>query len=311
MKKQVAIYGSGTIGACEATLITGNGYPTVVIGHSESGLNRCRNTMEQNWNDLIEQGLATPANKAAAMNLVSITADPATLSGSGIVFEAVSEDVAVKEAVYRKITEYCGTETVVASTTSSIDASILAEHIENPSRFLIAHPFQPVHMLPLVEVVRHGRTSDETVKVFCEFLQDLNRQIVVLNKSVPGFLVNRFAQALFRESIYLIEQGVSSPGDIDRAIKYAVGMRYASIGLLEYYDAVGFALERAIAANVYPALCDTKEVQKTTLDGLTSGHTGQKSGVGLYDWSLKDADDFRYRMQCPYFDGVRLWHMPE
>lgn len=311
MKKQVAIYGSGTIGACEATLFTGNGYPTVVVGHSESGLIRCKSAMEQNWNDLIEQGLATPANKTAAMNLVKITANPEDLAGSSFVFEAVAEDVTVKENVYQKITEICGSDVIVASTTSSIDASILAKHIKNPSRFIIAHPFQPVHMLPLVEIVRHDQTSDETVSVLCEFLKDLNRQIVVLNKSVPGFLVNRFAQALFRECIYLIEQGVSSAEDIDRAIKYAVGMRYASIGLLEYYDAVGFELEKAIATNVYPDLCDTKEIQKTTLNGLASGHTGQKSGIGLYDWSLKDANDFRYRMQCPYFEGVRHWHMPE
>lgn len=90
-----------------------------------------------------------------------------------------------------------------------------------------------------------------------------------------------------------------------------MGMRYASIGLLEYYDAVGFELERAIALNVYPDLCNTKEIQKTTLDGLASGHTGQKAGRGLYDWAKKDADDFRRRKQSPYFEGVRLWRMPE
>lgn len=245
------------------------------------------------------------------MALVTITNDPTSLVGSCIVFEAVAEDADVKEAVYHQVTEHCGRDVIVASTTSSIDASLLAERIENSSRFLIAHPFQPVHMLPLVEVVRHKQTSDETTKTVCTLLKDLNRQVVVLNRSVPGFLVNRFAQALFRESIYLIEQGVSTAEDIDRAIKYAMGMRYASIGLLEYYDAVGFELERAIALNVYPDLCNTKEIQKTTLDGLASGHTGQKAGRGLYDWAKKDADDFRRRKQSPYFEGVRLWRMPE
>lgn len=311
MSKKIAVYGTGTIGACQATLTSGNGYPTVVIGHSEAGLSRCRQTIAQNWDDLIAEGLATSANKDAAMALLTITNDPAAMAGSHIVFEAVSEDVAVKEEVYRQITEHCGESVIVASTTSSIDAEILSQHIKNPSRFLIAHPFQPVHMLPLVEVVRHATTSDETTEAVCALLRDLSRQVVVLNHSVPGFLVNRFAQALFREAIYLIEQGVSTAEDIDRAIKYAMGMRYASIGLLEYYDAVGFELERAIALNVYPDLCDTKEIQKTTLDGIASGHTGQKAGSGLYDWSKKDADDFRRRKQAPYFEGVRLWHMPE
>ena len=99
--------------------------------------------------------------------------------------------------------------------------------------------------------------------------------------------------------------------DIDRAVKYAVGMRYASIGLLEYFDAVGFQLESTIAQNVYPDLCGTRELQKTVLEGLASGKTGQAAGQGLYDWSKKDPDDFRRRKQSPYFDGVREWTMPE
>lgn len=310
MGEKIAVYGTGTIGSCQATLTTGNGYETVIVGHSQAGLDRCRKNMEQNWDDLIAQGLATQQNKLAAMKLAVITNDPAALKGCTFVFEAVAEDSAAKREVYRTITRQCGTDAVVVSTTSSIDANLLAELIEAPERFLIAHPFQPVHMLPLVEVVRHEKTADGAVERTCALLKSLERQIVLLNKSVPGFLVNRFAQALFRESIYLLEQGVTTAADIDCAIKYAMGMRYASIGLLEYYDAVGFELERAIALNVYPDLCDTKEIQKTTTQGIADGKTGQTAGQGLYDWSAKDADDFRYRKQCPYFDGVRQWHMP-
>ena len=267
--------------------------------------------IRQNWDDLIAEGLATEANKKAAMRLISITNDPAALEGAAVVFEAVAEDPAVKQEVYATITRYGGEKLIVASTTSSIDAEVLAKRIQNPSRLLIAHPFQPVHMLPLVEVVRHEQTSEEAVEKICGLLRNLNRQVVVLNRSVPGFLVNRFAQALFREAIYLMEQGVTTAADIDRAVQYAVGMRYASIGLLEYYDAVGFSLEKTIAENVYPSLCDTKEIQRTTLEGLASGQTGQSAGQGLYDWSRKDEADFRRRKQAPYFEGVRLWTMPE
>ena len=300
MKTKIAVYGSGTIGACQATLTSGNGYPTVVIGHSEAGLNRCRAVISQNWDDLIKEGLAAPSNQAGAMALLTITNDPSALAGSGMVFEAVAEDAFVKKRVYDQITAHCGTDAVIASTTSSINADVLAGLLENPSRFLVAHPFQPVHMLPLVEVVCHEQTSDKTVQTVCALLAKLHREVVVLKKSVPGFLVNRLAQTLFRESIYLIEQGVAAAEDIDRAVKYAVGMRYASIGLLEYYDAVGFDLESTIAT----------EIQQTTLDGIASGKTGQTAGIGLYDWSKKDPDDFRRRKQSPYFSGVRDWEIP-
>ena len=295
--ERIAVYGAGTIGSCQATLIIGNGLPCTVIGHSERGLERCRKSIEQNWDDLIAEGLATEGNKQAAMALVTITNDPAALQE--------------KRAVYETIEQNAAPNVVIASCTSSIDAEILAGLVSHPERLLIAHPFQPVHMLPLVEVVRHEKTAEDTVTRTLALLETLHRQVVVLNRSVPGFLVNRFAQALFRESIYLIEQGVTTAADIDRAVKYAVGMRYASIGLLEYFDAVGYELESAIAKNVYPDLCGTRELQQLVLDGLATGKTGQAAGQGLYDWSQKDADDFRRRKQSPYFAGVKEWAMPD
>ena len=299
--EKIAVYGSGTIGSCEATLI---------IGHSERGLERCRNAIVQNWDDLIAEGLATKANKNAALALLTVTNDPAALEGCTFVFEAVAEGTEQKQAVYRAIEQYAAPNAVIASCTSSIDAEILAGLTEKPENLLSAHPFQPVHMLPLVEVVRQQKTTDKTVSRTLALLETLHRQVVVLNRSVPGMLVNRFAQALFRESIYLIEQGVTTAADIDKAVKYAMGMRYASIGLLEYFDAVGYDLESTIAKNVYPDLCDTKEIQELVKAGLASGKTGQAAGEGLYDWSQKDGDDFRRRKQSPYFDGVKEWTMP-
>ena len=309
--EKIAVYGAGTIGSCEATLIIGHGLPCVVIGHSESGLERCRKAIAQNWDDLIAEGLATERNKSAALKLLTVTNAPSSLSGCTFVFEAVAEGTEQKQAVYRAIEQYADPTAVIASCTSSIDAEVLAKLTGHPENLLIAHPFQPVHMLPLVEVVRHEKTADEAVSRTLALLEALHRQVVVLNRSVPGFLVNRFAQALFRESIHLIEQGVTTAADIDKAVKYAMGMRYASIGLLEYFDAVGYGLESTIAQNVYPDLCDTKEIQDLVKAGLASGKTGQAAGEGLYDWSKKDADDFRRRKQSPYFEGVKDWTMPE
>ena len=308
--EKIAVYGSGTIGSCQATLVIGHGLPCVVIGHSGRGLERCRNAIVRNWDDLIAEGLATEANKNAALALLTVTNDPAALEGCTFVFEAVAEGTEQKQTVYRAIERYAAPNAVIASCTSSIDAEILAGLTEKPENLLIAHPFQPVHMLPLVEVVRQQKTTDKTVSRTLALLETLHRQVVVLNRSVPGMLVNRFAQALFRESIYLIEQGVTTAADIDKAVKYAMGMRYASIGLLEYFDAVGYDLESTIAKNVYPDLCDTKEIQELVKAGLASGKTGQAAGEGLFDWSQKNADDFRRRKQSPYFDGVKEWTMP-
>jgi len=311
MSEKIAVYGTGRIGTCEATIISGNGFRVTVIGHSEEGLERCRKDMERNWDDLIKEGLATEKNKKAAMELVTVTRDISALTGSTFVFEAVAENTEIKRSVYKNIEKYCGDDTVIASCTSSIDLKILADMVNRPERMIIAHPFQPAHMLPLVEVVCHEKLSKDTLDRTTELLKRLGREVVVLKKSVPGFLINRFAHALFREAIYLMEEDVVCAEDVDRAIKYAMGMRYASIGLLEYYDDVGFELESAVASNIYPDLCNTAGIQRTTIDGLKTGKTGRESGTGLFDWSRKDIDDYRYRKQAPYFAGVKNWTMPE
>ena len=124
--EKIAVYGSGTIGSCEATLIIGHGIPCTVIGHSERGLERCRKAVAQNWDDLIANGLASEDNKAAALELLTVTNDPAALAGCTYVFEAVAEGTAEKQAVYEAIAEYAEPDAVVASCSSSIDAEILA-----------------------------------------------------------------------------------------------------------------------------------------------------------------------------------------
>ncbi|MEA4955911.1 MAG: 3-hydroxyacyl-CoA dehydrogenase family protein [Pseudoflavonifractor sp.] len=309
--EKIGVYGSGVIGACEATLSIGNGFETVVVGHSAAGLARCRAAIEKNWDDLIAQHLAAERNKAAALRLLTVTDDPGALSERTFVFEAVAEDLGVKRTVYAAVEAHCAPDTIIASCTSSLTAAALAVLVKRPERLVIAHPFQPAHMLPLVELVPNEKTAPAVLVRARELLEGcLDRQVVLLRRDVPGLLVNRLAQAMFRESLFLIEQGVTTAEDIDKAVKWAVGKRYASIGLLEYFDEVGFPLERDIAANVYPSLCDAKEIQDIVKRGLSDGKTGVAAGEGLYDWSKKDVAEFRMRKQAPYFENLN-WALPE
>jgi len=112
--EKIAVYGAGVIGIGEATLVTGHGIPCVVIGRSESGLERCRQAVEQNWDDLIANGLASEKNKAAAMNLLTITNKPEALEGCTFVFEAVAEDIAQKSKVYAEIENYAAPNAIIA-----------------------------------------------------------------------------------------------------------------------------------------------------------------------------------------------------
>jgi len=308
--EKIAVYGAGVIGAGEATLISGHGIPCVVIGRSESGMERCRNTVEQNWDDLISQGLAEEKNKRAAMELLTITNEDSALDGCTFVFEAVTENLVQKHNAYEKIERYAAPNVVIASCTSSLNSEDLAKLSSRPENLLIVHPLNPAHMIPLVEVVTQAKNTPDTIERTKTLLKRLHREPVTLSHSIPGFLVNRFHQALYRESIYLIEQGVTTADDIDLAFKY-LSKRYASIGLLEFYDDVGLALETSISKNVYPDLCAATEVQDYTKRCLDAGRIGKSAGAGLHDWSKIDASEYRLRKQAPFFQSVKEWDMPE
>lgn len=307
---KIGIVGAGRIGASEATLMAGHGCETVVIGVSEDDLARCRASIESNWDALIADGLATEGNKRAALRRTRLTLDYGELAGCAFVLEAALEQLELKRSIYARIEAVCAPETILASTTSAISAGLLAAELRHPARFVVAHPFQPAHMLPLVELVGGPQTAPETIARAKALLEALDREVVTLRHSVPGFIINRFAQALFREAIYLIEQDVVSVEDVDKAVKYAVGMRYASIGLLEYFDDVGFQLEHDIAETVYPDLCGAREVQETVRRGLAEGKAGRADGQGLYDWSQKDEADYLRRKAAPYTASFH-WEMPE
>lgn len=306
---KTGVVGAGRVGAGMATLMAGHGCWVTIVGVDEADLKRCRGILEGNLDELVAQNLATPQNKAAVMKRFTLTTDPAKLQNCTFVLEAAFEDLEVKKSIYRQIETVVADNTLIASTTSAISAELLAADMLHPERFAVTHPFQPAHILPLVELVGGPDTSPETINRLRIFLESLDREVVTLHKSVPGFIINRFAQALFREALYLIEQGVVSPQDIDKAIKYAVGMRYASIGLLEYFDDVGFQLESDIAKNVYPDLCDAKDIQQIVRDGIDTGKTGRSAGHGLFDWTQKDDADYLRRKAAPYF-GCFHWDMP-
>lgn len=308
---KMGVCGTGRIGACLAALMVGNGVETAVISRSAESADRCADAVEREFAFLAEKGLVTPAQIAAALKLLTVSTDYNALRGAVLVMEAVAEDPTVKSAVFAAIENAVDPNTIIASSTSALTPDELCRHMRHPERFLIAHPFQPAHLQPLIELAGTEQTPPAVIERAKALLEGpLKRQVVVLKKAVPGFIVNRIAQAMFRECIDLIEEGVADAADLDKAIKYAVGMRYASIGLLEYFDDVGFQLEKNIAQSVYPSLCSTSDIQQLVKDGLQSGKTGLKAGAGLYDWAEKDAADYQRRKTDPFLATFN-WSLPE
>ena len=307
MEKKVAIIGKGMIGISLAVLFTGNGIPTVVLAkNSEVGLEKYRTY----YQDLVSQGLVTPAQAAACEKRQSFTENYADLSDINVVIECVTEKLEVKYEVYQQIEAHCPHLKAIASTTSAISPADLAKGMQQPEKIMVAHPYNPPHLVPCVELVKNDFTAQEALDAVTELLEYCGREVCKMNKPAPGFIANRLQHALYREAVYMVEQGICGPEDIDKCIRSSWGPRYTSIGLFDHFDYAGLDLIANIETYLYPDLCDTKTVHPSLQERLDRGDLGYKTGVGYYDWRNRDMDAFRKKTCDPYLRFFN-WKLPE
>jgi len=130
-----------------------------------------------------------------------------------------------------------------------------------------------------------------------------------MKKSAPGFIANRLQHALYREAVYMVEAGITTPEAIDRALQTSFAPRYTSIGIFEHFDYAGLDMIVSIEDYLFPTLCNADKTQDLIRDRYESGDLGFKTGQGVYDWGAKDADDFRRRTSEPYFRFFN-WALP-
>jgi 3-hydroxybutyryl-CoA dehydrogenase len=312
MNKQltkIGVVGSGRIASDTATLFAGNGYKIALISRSEDGCQRAKLNIEENFEQLRKEGLLTEEQIIYCLSFVTFSTDLQELAKCQFVFEAIVENLELKGELYHKIEQICNPVSIIVSTTSGIAADDLAAWIQKKDRFIIGHSWNPPHLIPLVEIVRNADTSDETVKETVSLLESTGRKIVILKKSIDGFIGNRIMHAMFREALYLVESGIAEPEDIDRAILYSFGQRFSSIGLLEYYDAVGLDLQYNVESYLFKSLCNADSPQKYLTQNCSAGKLGLKTGQGIFDWTQKDIPDFNYRKSKPYFQYFN-WEIP-
>ena len=301
----VGIVGTGMIGCSLATLYLFHSCPVTLIGRREQALADARTEIIRNFEDLADHGVMTPADSDRCLELLTLSMDYADLKDTRFITEAVTEDVNVKASVYAQVEAHCPEDAILSSATSAISADILADHVSRKDRFLVAHPWNPPHLVPLVEVVMSRFTSDETAETTKAFLDSMGRRAVILRKNIPGFIGNRLQHAMLREALYLIEQGIATPEQIDEVVLYGFGPRYSSIGPMEHYDCAGLPLQKQVQSGLFPELCNATKPPQILFDLLDEGHLGMKSGRGMLDWSKIDPDDFRNRQRAPYYHFLK------
>lgn len=304
MKAKVGIVGVGQIGSDMAALVLAYGYPVVMMGRSMAKAEAGRGKVERDFDDMIRYGKIDAQDKTRMLQGLTLTDCYEDLAECAYIIEAVVEKVEVKRDVYKELERCCSAQTIIMSETSGIPADELVTEMTHPERFLVAHSWNPPHVIPLVEAVRAKETTDENTQRTIDFLESIGRKVVVLRKSVPGFIGNRLQHAMYREALALIEEGVATPEEIDKAVYYGFGQRFSSVGLMEYYDSCGLDLQMSVQSYLLAELSDAKAPQKPLTDCLAAGKLGAKNGQGLFDWSKIDMDDFRERKTKPFLRFV-------
>jgi len=308
--RKVGVVGTGRMGSDTATLLLGYGHDVVLLGTGEKSCEKGRASVVQNLDELVSHHVISRPFAEGCLSRLKIVSDDAEMADRDFIFEAVPEKIEVKTEVYRRLERVCKPEAPFISITSGIVADDLAQGLENKGRLIVAHSWNPPHLIPLVEVVRSRFTTEETFEKTMALLLELDRKIVVLKKGIPGFIGNRLMHAMYREALYLVEQGVADPKDIDDTVLYSFGQRFSSVGLLEYYDSCGLDLQYDVQSYLLADLCDAKGPQKPLVECYKRGEFGPKTGKGIYDWSAKDFDDFRKRKHMPFFKYVNWERSP-
>ena len=209
------------------------------------------------------------------------------VAGAEYIAEAVPEDLALKQDVFRRLDAAADPDAVLASNTSGYDPADLARGLTHPERVLVAHYFGPAYLVPAVEVVPHAGTASWAVERTEALLQAAGKRTIRLGKFVPGFVANRLQQALFREALWLVRQGVAGPAQIDELVRHSFAPRLAALGPMAVADFAGLDVYASLATNVWPTLstepADTAPPQELA-DLVRANRLGVKTGAGFYDW---------------------------
>ena len=213
------------------------------------------------------------------------------VDGADFVTEAVAERMEVKKQVFRNLDSRAPGEAVLATNTSGLSITEIGSVVDDPSRVVGTHWFNPPYVVPLVEVVRGDETGDEAVELSRTLLEDAGKTAVEVEKDVPGFVGNRIQLAMAYEAFSLLERGVASAEEIDKAVRAGFGFRLPVLGIFEKIDQSGLDVEYEVESYLLETLDRGIEPSDLLADLVEDGHHGLETGRGIYDWSDADPEE--------------------
>lgn len=285
----VAVLGAGTMGAGIAHVTALSGRETRLFDVEQGALDGARDRIRSGLDRGIELGKVEPAARDEALGRLRTTRElAAAVGGADLVIEAVPERLELKRELLARAAELVPADCVLASNTSSLSITAIAEPVPGAERVIGLHFFNPVPAMALVEIVRGDRTAERVVETARALATDLGKTPIVVRDS-PGFATSRLGVALGLEAIRMLEEGVASAEDIDRAME--LGYRHP-MGPLRLTDLVGLDVRLEIARHLHRELGGDRFRPPDLLERLVAeGRLGRKSGRGFYDWDREPRSD--------------------
>lgn len=223
----VAVLGAGVIGASWAALFLASGRSVSVFDPDPDAESRVRAYIEKAWPALEELGLTERAGPEALSFSSSATT---AVHLADFIQENVPERLPIKHDIYREIEPAVAPGAIISSSTSGLTLEALQDGWGDPSRFILGHPFNPPHLIPLVELTANSRTAADVPEITEDFYQDIGKVTIRIRKGMPGHVANRLQAAVWREAVHMAVEGVASVEDIDKAMWAGPGLRWAAMG---------------------------------------------------------------------------------
>jgi 3-hydroxybutyryl-CoA dehydrogenase len=278
---RVAVLGAGTMGHGIAQVSAMAGHDVALRDVDEEIVADGLDAIDENLQGGVEREKVTPAEREAALDRIEgTTALAAAVSGADLVVEAVPEDVELKQNVLGDAEEQADEDTILASNTSSLPVTEIAAALDDPGQFVGLHFFNPVHIMGLVEVVVAEQTSDETLEFATEFVEGVEKTPIEVADS-PGFASSRLGVSLGVEAMRMLQEGVASPRDVDRAME--LGYNHP-MGPVELGDVVGLDVRLDILEHLREELGERFRPPQILKRKVRAGKLGKKTGEGFYVW---------------------------
>lgn len=279
--KKIAVIGFGTMGSGISQVCVEAGYEVIAVEQKKAFFDRGLAQINKNWNRAIEKGRMDEVKRNEYERLLTTSTEWETIADVDFVIEAVSEDMALKKEIFKKIDNIVSEKAIVVSNTSGLSITEIASVMKDPGRVMGFHFFNPVPVMKLVELIKGYDTTDETFQLSKELVESLGKEAVSVKES-PLFAVNRILVPMINEAIFVLQEDVATAEDIDKGMMLGANHPIGPLGLA---DLIGLDTLLFVQDSLYEETQDSKYRAAPLLRKLVrAGHLGRKTGKGFFEY---------------------------